>query len=161
MTDPYREPGEKRAEQKLEEAPTRIRRALLFVVDRPFETLYFMVLSMLIGLFAMTTRYYISPEYAAEQAAALARKTAAEKATADRDRICWDQGIRNALAWSVLMRLRDPHLSCRWYGANGCGNHVECSVGGEGSPVYGIMCDVGDGTVYDGQHQLCQLRNPR
>lgn len=92
--------------------------------------------------------YYISPEYAAEQAAALARKTAAEKATADRDRICWDQGIRNALAWSVLMRLRDPHLSYRWYG-------------GDGSPVYGIMCDVGDGIAYDGQRSLCQLRNPR
>ncbi len=86
-----------------------------------------------------------------------AEASADETARLRREQTCSEQVPRNARAWAVFMRIKDPAVLCTWEGGwVGCGYAGTCSVGADGA-IYGVRCAAGDGEADDGKAERCQI----
>jgi hypothetical protein len=78
--------------------------------------------------------------------------------TVAKERICTEQGARNAKAWASFMRFKDPIVLCSWEepAFKGCRSIMACSVGSENA-IYGVRCTVGEGAEDEGRPERCSL----
>ncbi len=134
-------------------------RALVRIRKDP-DALVPVVLFAILGVALVTWMAYIQPRIETWAAEASAERAAVQTARAEHDRVCREQGPKNARAWAAVMRLKDPVVLCRPsdhytpYPAD-CLTRAACSVGTDGA-VYGLECTV-ESTEDEGQADRCML----